>query len=93
MNEIREPNCLDYFGVRRTPLPCPHFVYTIVGGSPYNFVQTYANWITANLSGRFYVGKVAVGTSPGKWDFQLRIGFENPKELTYFQLICPHLRY
>ena len=59
----------------------------------YNLEQTIQKWIHSNLKGRFYVGKGLHIDQTNKISESLRIGFEEPKELSYFTLACPHLKY
>jgi hypothetical protein len=42
---------------------------------------------------RFYIGRTLDIDSEDKVVPFLRIGFEEPKELSYFTLACPHLKY
>jgi hypothetical protein len=52
------------------------------------------NWVAENTTGRFFLGSV-IGIVQRKQHTQiepvLTIAFENPKELSYFILACPHL--
>ena len=59
----------------------------------YNIENTISKWITDNLKGRFYVGKAMHITDSNSMDEALKIGFEEPKELSYFTLACPYLKY
>lgn len=61
----------------------------------YNLELTISKWILDNLKGRFYIGNaLTIQTKETKSIAKvLKIGFENPKELSYFTLACPHLKY
>ena len=45
------------------------------------------------LYGGVGLGKTMILDSKNQYKNQLRIGFENEKELSYFMLACPHLKY
>ena len=87
-----KPNRLDFFGVRQPKKPPPHFEYIHIP-QRYNMEDTIQKWIITNLKGRFYVGKGLHIDQTNKINEALKIGFEEPKELSYFTLACPHLKY
>ena len=89
---IKKPNRLDFFGVRTPNNPPPHFEYIHIP-MRYNLDQTIGKWIKSHLKGRFYIGRgIHVDTS-NTMSESLKVGFEEPKELSYFTLACPHLKY
>lgn len=90
--QLNNPNCLDYFKVRRRPVPAPHFAYTELNSTVYNLEHTIVKWIYRNLRGRFYVGTKYV-LEADTAEKKVHIGFENPNELTFFLIACPHLKY
>jgi hypothetical protein len=91
MNKIKEPNALNFFKARQMKILPPHFD---VVSQPliYNLEDSVARWIEQNLKGRYYIGK-GVELKDNTIQTVLRIGFENPKEASYFMLACPHLKY
>ena len=50
-------------------------------------------WIEQNLRGRFYVGKTVAVSNSNNIDNMTKVGFEEAKELYYFTLACPYLKY
>lgn len=90
--KIKKPNPLDFFGVRQSSSPPAHFEYVSIP-MQYNLENTIKRWISIHLKGRFYVGKAVIFTKNNKIEECLRIGFEDTKELSYFSLACPHLKY
>jgi hypothetical protein len=84
---IKSPNALELFKVRKTDYPLKHFEYTVIPKT-YNLEQSLQNWIKDNSKGRYYIGTVR-----DKQGQSLKIGFENKKELSYFILACPLLKY
>jgi hypothetical protein len=49
-------------------------------------------WILENLKGRFYIGKHLDVDVNGKIQNMILVGFENPKELSIFNLSCPFIK-
>jgi len=50
-------------------------------------------WIENNLKSRFYIGKAVSLDESNKMQYNVRIGFEESRELSYFMLACPYLKY
>jgi len=90
--KIKKPNILDFFNIRHTKSPPDHFQYILIP-IQYNLEDTISKWIYHHLKGRFYVGKSIKLDNNLKIMECLQIGFEEPKELSYFTLACPHLKY
>ena len=87
-----KPNPLNFFGIRRLEYPGPHLEFMDIQQS-YNLDKAIINWIEQNCKSRYYIGK-AVGTGDDKsLQNKIKIGFEDPKELSYFALACPLLKY
>ena len=91
MNKIRKPNALNLFGVRMPSSPPHHFEYIQIA-QRYNLEKTITKWIDDNLRGRFYIGR-SLCIKGDQMIESLQIGFEQPKELSYFTLACPYLKY
>ena len=87
-NRLSNPNPLEIFNARAMLVAPPHFQYTEVE-LKYNLENALQNWIEDNLKGRFYIGRTVNRTGQGS----IKIGFEEGKELSYFNIACPHLRY
>ena len=49
-------------------------------------------WIDTKLNGRYTIVNLPYITSEGKSQTGTFAAFEDPRELTYFMLACPHLR-
>ena len=86
-HKIKDPNPLNLFGIRRLSAPARHLEY-ITFPLQYNLEEAVVRWIEDNLKGRYYLDKTLETKS-----VNLKIGFEDPKELSYFNLACPHLKY
>lgn len=85
---LKEPNPLNVYKIRTLKVPPPHFEYCTMPMS-YNLTEAMSNWVTDNLKGRYYIGS----TIDQNYKNTLKIGFEEPKELSYFMLACPLLKY
>ena len=88
-----KPNPLNFFGVRQLEVPPPHFESINLPLTTYNLQDTIVKWIIKNLKSRFYVGTKTILDSDNQYSQTLQIAFEDPKELSYFTLACPHLKY
>lgn len=87
-----KPNALNFFAIRKMDVPPPHFEYMVIP-QKYNLEKTLDKWIETHLKGRYYLGTtLAVGEVNGL-DTRLKVGFEDAKELSYFTLACPLLKY
>ena len=92
MANLKEPNPLSFFEIRKLKVPPGHFEY-IVLPMRYNLEDALVRWIEDHLKGRFYVGKTLALDSNKQIATCLKVGFEDPKEVSYFTLACPHLKY
>jgi hypothetical protein len=90
--KIKKPNHLDFWDLRQPQSAPPHFDYINIPVQ-YNLQETITRWINFNLRGRYFVGKTVRSNANGNLEECLQIGFEDPKELSYFNLACPHLKY
>lgn len=59
----------------------------------YNLFDAIDSWIHSNLKGRYYIGKSVSLDDNNSLKNCLRVGFEEKKEMSYFMLACPHLKY
>ena len=90
-HNLKEPNPLNIFKIRQLEKPPVHFEYVTIPMS-YNLEHAIAKWIELNMKHRFYIGKT-LDLREDKVSILLKVGFEEPKELSYFTLACPHLKY
>lgn len=84
-------NPLDVLGSRRIKYVCPQFTMANLSFSNI-YYDTMVEWIQTKLKGRFFFERTPSVDKDGKFKSSLTVGFEDPKELTYFMLACPHLR-
>jgi hypothetical protein len=90
--KLYKPNPLNVFNLRKVECPIAHFEYVNLP-MKYNLEESLVKWIEKNLKGRFYINRtLAIGKS-NKPEVHIKIGFENSKEMSYFNLACPHLKY
>tara|TARA_B110000503_G_C7025820_1_gene361783 strand:- start:379 stop:660 length:282 start_codon:yes stop_codon:yes gene_type:complete len=86
------PNPLNVFKVRQVKSAPPHFEYVNIP-IKYNLEQSLVKWIEANLRHRFYIGKNVSIDSENKLIQVITVGFEENRDMSYFMLACPHLKY
>lgn len=86
------PNPLNIFGVRRVVSPPSHFEYVNLPLT-YNLEQSLVKWIDKNLKHRYYIGRNVVLDHSNKLVQTVTVGFEESKDMSYFMLACPHLKY
>lgn len=82
----------DYFETRRLKHQSPH-LSCIDLKFTYNTEKAMVKWIQNNLKHRYYLSKTVGITKENKIDTVMRVGFEDAKELSYFVLACPLLKY
>lgn len=85
-------NTLELLDLRQVSFAPPHFEY-ITLPLKFNLEDSLAKWIRKNLKKRFYVGKNLNLDNNNSRSIQLTVGFEDSKEMSYFMLACPHLKY
>jgi hypothetical protein len=84
-------NPLNVLGCREVQDPPPHFHYLFVD-LRYNIIGSVKQWIYENLKSRFYIGE-SLQLVDNQLIVRIKIGFEEPKEASFFLLACPLLRY
>jgi len=92
MIKNKKINSLNVFEVRRVKSAPPHFEYVNLP-MKYNLEESLVKWIKQNLKNRFYTGKNVSLDSDNKLVQVLTVGFEETKDMSYFMLACPHLKY
>lgn len=90
--KIKDPNPLDVLGLRRVTFCPPHFA-TVMVGRRYNIDRAICDWIEDNLTGRYYFGQSLKLDEENNLSQTNTVGFEQEKELSFFMLACPHLKY
>jgi hypothetical protein len=92
MIKNNKPNPLNVFGVRQVKMAPSHFEYVNLPLT-YNIEATIVKWIDQNLKNRFYIGKNVTVNDENKLTQVLTVGFEETKDMSFFMLACPHLKY
>lgn len=86
-------NPLNVFKVRQVDF-CPAYFETTIFPTRYNLSDSIADWIDNHCSGRYYIGKtMTIDKINNQVSQGVKVGFENSRELSYFLLACPHLKY
>lgn len=91
MSNLKEPNVYDIFQIRQVEFLPKHFE-AIEVQIKYNLENSLKKWILNNLKGRFYLG-TGIALIDNNVSSVLKVGFENSKEMSYFVLACPLLKY
>jgi hypothetical protein len=92
MIKNRKINPLNVFELRQVKSAPPHFEYVNLP-MKYNLEESLVKWIKQHLKHRFYAGKNVTLNSDNKLTQVLTVGFEETKDMSYFMLACPHLKY
>ena len=86
-------NPLNYFGIRKLDVPTSNLECIEIPMS-YNLEQAIDKWVNQNCKNRDFIGRTFIKNErENKPNYNIKIGFEDPKELSYFVLACPHLKY
>lgn len=85
-------NPYNVFEARRVDFPPSHFEYAEIT-LRYNIKEALERWIESNLKGRYYLGRGVSLDDSNKLTYTVSIGFEESRELSFFMLACPHLKY
>lgn len=90
INLVEKINPLNVLGCREVQDPPPYFTYTTVN-IKLSVLKSIREWIFANLKHRFYIGD-HLDLVDNQLVVNIRIGFEDSKESSFFFLACPHLK-
>lgn len=84
-------NPLDVKNLRKVTFPAEHFTYITIPKYSGAFENRVSEWIRSNLSGRYYVGRGIMLDRDNVTVFVTRIGFENHREESFFNLMFTEL--
>jgi|TARA_A200000113_G_scaffold224751_1_gene243469 hypothetical protein len=91
-SKTNQVNPLNYFNCRQFTKK-PHGLEFLKLNYDWNDnEELLEKWILENLKGRFYIGKHLDVDVNGKIQNMILVGFENPKELSLFNLSCPFIK-
>lgn len=86
-NQTLKINPLEVFNARKLVVQSPHLHYANIFEKKHMYdLQRLENWVIDNLKGRFYIGH-RIELVENTLRTGIDIGFENPKELTMFNLL------
>jgi len=92
-HKLKEPNVLNLFNARKSNTIVPYFEYIAIPYT-YNIEESLNKWILKHLKGRYFVGTtIDISTNSNKVETLIKVGFEDSKEMSYFMLACPLLKY
>ena len=91
-SKTNQINPLNYFNCRQFTKKPRGLEYLKLNFNWNDNQELLEKWILENLKGRFYIGKHLDVDVNGKISNQILVGFENPKELSIFNLSCPFIK-
>ena len=91
LHKTNTPNPLNFFNVRRFKKKPKNLICEQYNIESDNAEENVVKWINENLKSRFYFGRHLKLDAEGKFEYVYLIGFESPKEMSIFNLSCPHL--
>lgn len=89
--DLPKINPLNVLGCREVQDPPPYFTYVNVS-LRFNVLKSVKDWIMINLKHRFYIGETVI-LDDNQLAISIKIGFEEPKEASFFIIACPLLKY
>ena len=92
MIKNKNPNPLNVFNIRKLKTAVPYFEYVNLPVT-YNIEEALSTWIDSNLRNRYYIGRKITLDSDNKFNQVITVGFEENRDMSYFMLACPHLKY
>lgn len=84
-------NPLDVLKKREVNFKPPHYTEYKLNDSDF-YTEKIRDWIIGKLKGRFYLKRSPGMSKDDKLKVVTILGFEDPKEMTYFMLACPYIR-
>jgi hypothetical protein len=90
--KLKEPNPLNIFNLRKVEQSPPYFDFINIPFT-YNIQESIERWIESHLKGRYYIGRTVDLVDNKIQGNLIKIGFEESKEMSYFMLACPYLKY
>lgn len=91
-SKTKEPNPLNFFECRKITKKPDGLQMLKINFDHTETSEHMEKWILENLKGRFYIGKHLDVDVNGKIQNMILVGFENPKELSLFNLSCPFIK-
>lgn len=92
MLSVDKINPLNVLECREVSVPPDHFHYVYLD-MRYNIAKSLKEWILENQKHRFYIGETLKINDQNQFKVQIKIGFEEAKEASFFLLACSHLKY
>jgi len=89
---LKKLNPLNVLDIRKVEF-CPPYFETVTLNIRYNILDALKEWIQHHCTGRYYVGQTVSLNETDSIAIVIKVGFEEKKELSYFMLACPHLKY
>ena len=91
-SKTKEPNSLNYFDCRKFSKKPDGLQILKLQTDHTETNEHIEKWILENLKGRYYIGRHLDVDRNGTIKNYLLVAFENPKELSIFNLSCPYIQ-
>lgn len=86
----KQVNPLNVLNLRKVNFPAYHFTYAVFKISRIAQINKIDKWIYLNLKGRYYIGS-DIMLMDNIILYIMKVGFEQEKEMTLFNLTCHDL--
>lgn len=90
-SKTNQVNPLNFFDCRKFTKKPDGLEYLQLNYNWNDNEEILEKWIVDNLKGRYYIGKHLTLDHQEKPYLCILVGFENSKELSIFNLSCPHI--
>ena len=91
-SKTKEPNSLNFFDCRKFTKKPDGLQILKLSTDHTETNEHIEKWILENLKGRYYIGRHLDVDRNGTIKNYLLVAFENPKELSIFNLSCPYIQ-
>jgi len=84
------PNPLNFLDARKFTKKPKGLVFQELPEKGHEYLKIVENWIVDNLKSRYYIGNHIKIDKSDQVVHSILVGFEDPKEMSIFNLSCPH---
>jgi hypothetical protein len=85
------PNPLNFLDARKFSKKPKGMVFQELKDQSHEYQKIVENWIVDNLKSRYYIGKHIKIDKKDQITNSILVGFEDQKEMSIFNLSCPHI--
>jgi hypothetical protein len=85
------PNPLNFLDARKFTKKPKGMEFQELSDKNHEYQTIVESWIVDNLKSRYYIGKHVKVNKSDQIIHSILVGFEEPKEMSIFNLSCPHI--